>query len=70
MNEANLMSSNNDIKIDFDDVSKDHYIIWRLPIAIGSGNTEIEALHDLREAARFCLDSLIGLKIKEVSKED
>ena len=64
------MSSNSDIKIEFDDVSKDYYIIWEIPIAIGSGNTEIEALHDLREAARFCIDSLIGLKLKEISKED
>ena len=64
------MSSRCDIKIEFDDVSKDYYIIWGLPIAIGSGNTEIEALHDLRETTRFCIDSLIGLKLKEISKED
>ena len=64
------MSGNCNIKIEFDDASKDYYIIWGLPIAIGSGNTEIEALHDLREAAYFCIDSLIGLKLKEISQED
>ena len=64
------MSSNCDIKIEFDDVSKDYYIIWKLPIAIGSGSTEIEALYDLQETTRFCIDSLIGLKLKEISKED
>ena len=64
------MSGNCSIEIEFDDVSKDYYTIWELPIAIGLGNTEIEALHDLRETARFCIDSLIGLKLKEISKED
>ena len=64
------MSSNRNVKIEFDDVSKDYYIIWRPPIAIGSGSTEIEALHDLRETARFCIDSLTGPKLKEISNED
>ena len=41
------MTSNRNIKIEFDDVSKDYYIIWSPPIAIGSGSTETEALHDL-----------------------
>ena len=35
------MSSNRDIKIEFDDVSKDYYIIWKPPIAISTGSTEI-----------------------------
>jgi len=64
------MSSNRDIKIEFDDVSKDYYIIWKPPIAISSGSTEIEALHDLQISAHFGIDSLINSKLKEISKED
>ena len=64
------MSENSNIEIEFDDVSRDYYIIWGLPISIGSGGTEIEALQDLREAAHFCIDLLIDQKLKEISKED
>jgi len=64
------MSGNGDIEIELDGVSRGCYIIWKPPIAIGSGGTEIEALHDLREAAHFGIDSLIDQKLKEISKED
>jgi len=64
------MSSNSGINIEFDDVYKDYYIIWRLPIAIGSGSNEIEALHDLQTTAHYGIDSLINLKLKEISRED
>ena len=64
------MSGNGDIEIRFDELSRDYYIIWRLPVAIGSGSTEMEALHDLREAAHFCIDLLTDQKLKEISKED
>ena len=64
------MSNNRDIEIEFDDVSKDYYVVWEPPVAIGSGGTDIEALHDLREVAHFGVDSLIDLKIKEITKEE
>ena len=54
------MSRNSGIKIEFDDIYKDYYIIWRLPIAIGSGSTKIEALNDLQTTAHFAIDSLIN----------
>ena len=64
------MSGNCDIEIGFDEVSKDYYIICDLPTAIGSSGTEIEALHDLRDAAHFGIDSIIEQKRKEMAKED
>jgi len=38
-------------------------------VAIGSGKTGTEALRDLKETARFCIDSLIDLKLREIAKE-
>lgn len=64
------MSGNCDIKIEFDDVSKDYYIIWQPPVAVGSGSTGIQALRDLQKAAHFCVDSLIDQKLKDITKED
>ena len=64
------MSGNRDIEIEFDDVSTSYYIIWRPPIAVASGSGKIEALHDLREAAHFCIDSALDQKLKEITKED
>ena len=61
------MLSNCDIKIEFDDISKSYYIIWQPPVAIGSGNTRIQALRDLRKVAHFCVDSLIEQKLKETT---
>ena len=64
------MSVNCGIEIQYDEVLRDYYIVWKLPVAIGSGSTEIEALHDVRDAAQSCIDTLINQKLKEVSKED
>ena len=63
------MPGNCDIEIEFDELSNDYYIIWGLPVAIGSGSNRIEALDDLRKVAHFCIDSLINLKLEEISKE-
>ena len=63
------MSVDCGIEIEFDAASKHYYIIWEVPVAIGSGKTEIEALHDLRNTARFCIDTLINQKLEDFSKE-
>ena len=60
------MSRKNDIDIEFDAVSQGYYAIWE-PVVIGMGQTEVKALEDLREAAHFCIDSLINLKFKDIT---
>ena len=64
------MSGDCDIEIGFDEVSKDYYIVWQPPLAVGSGNNKIEAIRDLQKAACFGVNSLIDIKLKEIAKED
>ena len=64
------MSGNFDIEIEYDGVSKDYYIIWQPPVAVGSGSTGIQALRDLQKAAHFGVDSLIERNLKGISEED
>lgn len=63
------MSRKRDIEIEFDDQTRDYYIIWQ-PVVIGSGKTKAAALQDLREAAHFGVDNLIDLKLKDIRKGD
>lgn len=63
------MSRNHDIAIEFDEESRDYYIIWE-PIVIGLGKTKRKAIEDLREAAHFGVDTLIDLKLKDIRKGD
>ncbi|MFW6112290.1 MAG: hypothetical protein ACOC6S_01810 [Chloroflexota bacterium] len=56
------MSGSCDIEIEFDDVSKNYYIVWQPPVAVGSGSSKIEALRDVLEGIHFCVDSLIEQK--------
>lgn len=50
------------ITIKFDEPSQEYYIVWQ-PIVIGSGGTKEHALEDLRDAAHFGVDTVIGLKL-------
>ena len=59
------MPSTNDIEIEFDEETQDYYIVWE-PIFISSGKTKQEALEDLREAAHLGVDTLIGLKLRDI----
>lgn len=65
------MSRKNDIDIELDEGTQNYYVIWE-PIVIGMGKTKREALQDLKEAAHFGVDTLIDLKVKDISigKED
>ena len=62
-----IVSSRNEIKIEYDEEKQDYYIVWE-PIIISSGKTRIEALADLRQAAHYGVDTLIDLKINEINK--
>src|SRR4030042_6562658 len=61
-----LMSNSHDIEIEFDEVSKDYYVIWQAPVAIGSGKTELEALMDLKEAVHFGIASFVAARREKV----
>ena len=67
LDEEGIMSNDNDMKIEFDEVTQFFYIIWQ-PIVVGAGNTHSEAMEDLREAAHFGVDSIINLKLNECNR--
>jgi hypothetical protein len=60
-----MMYRKNDIEIGFDEEVREYWAIWRPPAAVGSGKFIGEALRDLREVVSFCMDDLIGRKLRE-----
>jgi predicted RNase H-like HicB family nuclease len=56
----------NDINLEFDRETGEYYIIWS-PLVIAAGKTIHKALEDLRETAHFGINTLIDLKLKEMS---
>jgi orotidine-5'-phosphate decarboxylase len=61
------VSSMNNIEIEFDEDSRDYYIIWK-PIIISSGKTRNGSLADLRQTAHFAVDALIDRKLKDIGE--
>ena len=61
------MSRNNDIELEFDEETRNYYIVWE-PIVISLGKTRQGALEDLRQAAHFGVDTFIDLKLKDIGK--
>jgi predicted RNase H-like HicB family nuclease len=57
-----------EIAIDYDDDSQNYYCIWRPLTSVGLGKTEAEALDDLRAAAHLGIETMVGLKLKEIEK--
>jgi orotidine-5'-phosphate decarboxylase len=57
----------NNIEIEFDEDSRDYYIIWK-PIIISSGKTRNGSLADLRQTAHFAVDALIDRKLKDIGE--
>ena len=58
-----------EIEIEYDGETKDYYVIWEPPAAIGSGKTESEALLDLQQAARCGVDTVIEQKLKNINNK-
>jgi len=54
--------------IAYDGNSRSYYCIWRPLISVGLGKTESEALDDLRAAAHFGIETMVGLKLSEIEK--
>lgn len=59
------MPSSSDIEIEFNQETKDYYIVCE-PTVISSGKTKEEALEDLREAAHFGVDTFVDLKLRDI----
>jgi orotidine-5'-phosphate decarboxylase len=68
MEEWVTVSSMNNIKIEFDEDTRDYYIIWK-PIIISSGKTRHGSLADLRQTAHFAVDALIDRKLKDIGEQ-
>ena len=62
------MKNGDEIVIEYDDISKSYCIFWRPLIAVGMGDTEKEALEDLRQAAHLGIDTEVNLKLTEIDK--
>jgi orotidine-5'-phosphate decarboxylase len=60
------MPPKNDIDINFDQENNAYYIIWE-PLIVSMGATMHEVLEELRQAAHFSVDTLIDLKLKDIS---
>jgi len=60
------MSPGDEIKIEYDEENQSFYIVWRPVVAVGMGETEKEALEDLREAAHFGIETAVNLKLTEI----
>jgi hypothetical protein len=67
MEERVTVSRVNDIKIQFDEDTRDYYIIWN-PIIISSGKSRRGSLADLRQTAHFAVDALIDRKLKDIGE--
>ncbi len=61
-----MVPDENVIRIEFDEVLGEYYIVWQPIVVIASGGTEKEALEDLREAAHFGIDTMIDTKLAEL----
>ena len=57
-----------DIIIAYDGDSRSYYCIWRPLTSVGLGNTEAEALDDLRAAGHFGIETMVNLKLREIEK--
>ena len=65
------MAARSNITLRYDKETRDYYIVWE-PVIIATGTTRHEALEYLRTAAHFGVDTLVDLKLKNVTgrKED
>ena len=55
-----------EIKTEYDSDSQSYYVIWQPLTTVGTGNTEKEALEDLRAAAHFGVETMVTLKLNEI----
>jgi predicted RNase H-like HicB family nuclease len=54
------LPAHNEIITEYDDDSQTYYIIWQPWVVVGMGETEKEALEDLRAAAHFGIEAMVN----------
>jgi hypothetical protein len=64
------MKGHNEIKIEFDNFTGSYFASLVPPAAIGSGNTALKALQDLRRAAYNGIDTVINIKLIDIKLLD
>jgi predicted RNase H-like HicB family nuclease len=62
-----MKSGNHDIAVEFDEASRSYFIVWA-PLIASAGDTEHEALEELRDAAHFGVDAMIDMKLKDTKR--
>ena len=60
------MAEDDEIKTEFDEHIRRFYAVWRPLISAGRGETEKEALEDLKEAALFGVETAVNIKLPEI----
>jgi len=61
-----MLLSDNEMRIGYDEGIQSYYVVWRPVAAMGLGQTEKEALEELRETAHFSIDTMVDLKLAEI----
>jgi len=62
-----MISANHNIAVEFDEATRSYFIVWA-PLIAGAGDTAHQALEDLRDAARFGVDAMIDMKLKDIKR--
>lgn len=60
-----MENESRDIQINFDTVSNSYYIVWQPMVVISAGPTIEEALKELKEAAHFGIDTILGEEMQK-----
>ena len=60
--------SRNEILVGYDDNSQSYYCIWQPLTCVGLGKTKVSALADLRAAAHFGIETVVGWKLIEIEE--
>ena len=62
-----MSSGNHDIAVEFDEATRSYFIVWA-PLIASAGDTEHEALEELRDAAHCGVDAMIDMKRKDTKR--
>jgi hypothetical protein len=65
-----MMPSNEEIIMEYDEMTESYYVVWEPMAVIGMGETKKEALDDMRQAAIFSMDTVARLKLAEIQYEE
>jgi predicted RNase H-like HicB family nuclease len=64
-----MMPTDEEMIMEYDEVTESYYVIWEPMAVIGMGKTEREALDDLREAANLGIETLINLRTADIVRD-